>query len=180
MPVTSARAAKSGKGMSKTATRKVAINRRMTEAALKGDLEESHTFAKITKLRGFCQMTIKLADGSEALAIVRGALRGGGPTRMKGGDIVLVETIMGEGGEGGGAGAGAAAGAKKLSNDPTHLIVGVLEAKQIAVLRKEGSLPTWMTLTRDGEEEAAALAEGRAYVLAGDDEDEEEIDVSTI
>jgi translation initiation factor IF-1 len=178
MPVTSARAAKSGKGMSKTAARKVAINRRMTDAAMKGDLEESHSFAQITKLRGFCQMSIKLADGSEALAIVRGALRGGGPTRMKMGDIVLVETIMGEGGEGGG-GAGAGAG-KKMSNEPTHLIVGVLEAKQITTLRKEGAVPDWMTLTRDGEEEAAAAAAGRTYVLAGDEEDEEEIDVSKI
>jgi translation initiation factor IF-1 len=187
MPVTSARAAKTGKGISKTAARKMVINHRATDAAVAGELEETHTFGRITKALGFCQMLLKLADGREALATIRGALKGGGPTRMKVGDVVVVETIMGEGGAGAGAthkGTGAThKGATR--KDPTHLIVGVLEGKQITILRKAGSLPEWMTRVGEtGEEATAAAACGYAWEErdeeGGEEGGEEEVDVSKI
>jgi translation initiation factor IF-1 len=167
MPGVSAHSAKKGKGMSKSAARKMMINHRLTDAAVAGELEETHTFGRITKALGFCQMLLKLADGSEALATIRGALKGGGPTRMKVGDVVVVEALSWDEG-----GAGAGAGAKRERTDPTHLIVGVLEAKQASTLRKAGVLPEWMTRVGEVAEEAAAMA-AAGYAWEEDAEREE-------
>lgn len=167
-----ARAANNGKGMSRSAVRKIGANRRMVESALTGDLEATHTFARITKVRGFCQMTIKLADGDETLATIRGVLKGGGPTRMKLGDVVLVEPLTWDDGKGVGA------GAKGGGGGPSHLIVGVLDSKQIAVLRKAGTIPEWMTRKEAEMTAAAAAASASGYTFGEDEEGEEEGDAA--
>jgi translation initiation factor IF-1 len=151
--------ARAGKnGLSKTAARKVAANSRMLEAAIAGDLDETHQYARIQKALGFCQMTIKLPDGSETMATIRGALKGRGPTRMTVGDVVLVERTMGDEKAGG------------------HLIVGVLDTKRISALRKSDAIPEWMA--RKGEvvvgAGAGAGAGAAAYVFAGGDGEEAE------
>jgi translation initiation factor IF-1 len=166
-----ARAANNGKGMSRSAVRKIGANRRMVESALTGDLEATHTFARITKVRGFCQMTIKLADGDETLATIRGVLKGGGPTRMKLGDVVLVEPLTWDDGKGAGAGT-------KGGGGPSHLIVGVLDSKQIAVLRKAGTIPEWMTRKEAEMTAAAAAASASGYTFGEDEEGEEEGDAA--
>jgi translation initiation factor IF-1 len=160
-------ASRAGKnGLSKTAARKVAANTRMLEAATAGDLDESHQYARIQKALGFSQMTIKLPDGTETMATIRGALKGGGrsaPTRMGAGDVVLVEKMMGD---------------EKVSG---HLIVGVLDAKRISALRKSDAIPDWMARKGDAVMGAGAGAAGgaaaAAYVFAGEEEAEAEAEV---
>ncbi len=151
-------ASRAGKnGLSKTAARKVVANARMLEAATAGDLDETHQYARIQKALGFCQMTIKLPDGSETMATIRGALKGRGPTRMTVGDVVLVEKMM---------------GVEKVSG---HLIVGVLDAKRISALRKSDAIPDWMARKGDAVGAGAGSAGGAAaaaYVFAGEEEAE--------
>jgi translation initiation factor IF-1 len=165
-----ARAANNGKGMSRSAVRKIGANRRMVDSALSGELEATHTFARITKVRGFCQMSVKLADGAETLATIRGVLKGGGPTRMKLGDVVLVEPLAWDDEKGVGAKVGTGGG-------PSHLIVGVLDSKQISTLCKAGTIPDWMA-RKDVEMAAAAAAASASGYTFGEDEEEEEGDAA--
>lgn len=153
----SARAAKKGKGLTKAAVRKMTANNRVIDTVMSEELDDSHHYARITKALGNGQMRIKLVDGSETIGTIRGALRGGGPTRMSVDDVVIVE-----GDE-----------ETRRSKKPVYQIVAVLDTRQITHLRKAGEIPVWMTLHGDAAAAATAAA-GETYVFEGEDEEEED------
>ena len=107
-------------------------------------------------------MLVKLANGKEVKATIKGGLRSGGrgaPTRMGPGDIVVMalpDTSI--------------AGTCAI----THLIEAkIMEHKDKVRLMKAGVLPEWMVLMADVSDIKAAKAEvEEGYEFADDSDDE--------
>ena len=148
---------------SRAAGRRLKMNAKGLEGALHGELGDDHCFGRITKALGNSQMLVKLSNGKEIKASIKGGLRSGGrgaPTRMGPGDIVVLalpDTSV----------------ASTVAI--THIIEAkIMEHKDKVRLMKAGLLPEWMVLVADVSEIKAAKAEVEEGYEFADDSDYEE------
>ena len=148
---------------SRAAGRRLKMNAKGLEGALLGEVGESHCFGRITKALGNAQMLVKLANGKEIKASIKGGLRCGGRgalTRMGPGDIVILaqpDTSIAS------------------SVAITHIIEAkIIEHKDKVRLMKAGVLPEWMVLVADVSEIKAAKTEVEEGYEFADDSDEED------
>jgi translation initiation factor IF-1 len=147
---------------SKAASRRLKMNAKGLEGALHGEIGDTHAFGRITKALGNSQMLVKLANGTEVKASIKGGLRSGGrgaPTRMGPGDIVVValpDTSIAS------------------SVAIAHLIEAKITDRKDAVrLMKAGAIPEWMVLLADVSEVKAAKAEvEECYEFVADDDED--------